>query len=186
MLATGPGNMPTANDPSQSSIAGKAGLGLVPGIDGPGGSFGLPEGLSIPVTAKHKAAAAAFIEWWERPENAIAIYKTQGSLPCGATALKQLADSGQLQGGDVVSAELPHVGPLFPAGAPIWYSQFSSDAQGLLNSAVKGDTSVADALNQLARRPPPAASSAPCRGTGAATAPPARPRSWAGCSWPRR
>ena len=77
---------------------------LVPGIDGPGGSFGLPEGLSIPVTAKHKAAAAAFIEWWERPENAIAIYKTQGSLPCGATALKQLADSGQLQGGDVVSA----------------------------------------------------------------------------------
>ena len=130
----------------------------MPGIDGPGGSFGLPEGLSIPVTAKHKAAAAAFIEWWERPENAIAIYKTQGSLPCGATALKQLADSGQLQGGDVVSAELPHVGPLFPGGAPIWYAQFSSDAQGLLNSAVKGDTSVADALNQLQRedrRPQP-------------------------------
>ena len=48
---------------------------------GPGGSFGLPEGLSIPVTAKHKAAAAAFIEWWEQPKNAIAIYKTQGSLP---------------------------------------------------------------------------------------------------------
>ena len=125
VLATGPGNMPIANDPKQSSIAGKAELGLVPGIEGPGGSFGLPEGLSIPVTAKHKAAAAAFIEWWERPENAIAIYKTQGSLPCGATALKQLADSGELQGGDVVSAELPHVGPLFPGGAPIWYSQFS-------------------------------------------------------------
>ena len=84
VLATGPGNMPTANDPSQSSIAGDAAMGLVPGVDGPGGSFGLPEGLSIPVTAKHKAAAAAFIEWWERPENAIEIYKTQGSLPCGA------------------------------------------------------------------------------------------------------
>jgi multiple sugar transport system substrate-binding protein len=41
------------------------------------------------------------------------------------------------------------VGPLFPAGAPIWYSQFSSDAQGLLNAAVKGDMSVADALKQL-------------------------------------
>jgi multiple sugar transport system substrate-binding protein len=149
VLATGPGNMPVANDPKQSSIAGKADLGLVPGIDGPGGSFGLPEGLSIPVTAKHKAAAAAFIEWWERPENAIAIYKTQGSLPCGAAALKQLSDSGQLQGGEVVTAELPHVGPLFPGGAPIWYSQFSSDAQGLLNAAVKGDKSVADALNEL-------------------------------------
>ena len=149
VLATGPGNMATANDKSQSNIAGDAALGLVPGVDGPGASFGLPEGLSIPVTAKHKAAAAAFIEWWERPENAIAIYKTQGSLPCGAAALKQLSDSGQLQGGEVVTAELPHVGPLFPGGAPIWYSQFSSDAQGLLNAAVKGDKSVADALNEL-------------------------------------
>jgi multiple sugar transport system substrate-binding protein len=152
VLATGPGNMPTANDPSQSSIAGDAALGLVPGVDGPGASFGLPEGLSIPVTAKHKAAAAAFIEWWEQPKNAIAIYKTQGSLPCGASALKQLAATGQLQGGDVVNQELPHVGPLFPSGAPIWYSQFSSDAQGLLNAAVKGQMSVHDALNQLAEK----------------------------------
>ena len=152
VLATGPGNMPTANDPKNSSIAGDAELGLVPGTTGPGASFGLPEGLSIPVTAKHKAAAAAFIEWWEQPKNAIAIYHTQGSLPCGADALKQLAASGQLQGGDVVNAELPHVAPLFPAGAPIWYEQFSSDAQGLLNAAVKGQMSVGDALNQLAEK----------------------------------
>ena len=152
LLATGPGNMPTANDPSQSSIAGDAQIALVPGINGPGGSFGLPEGLSIPVTAKHKAAAAAFIEWWEQPKNAIAIYNTQGSLPCGTSSLKQLADSGQLQGGDVIAAELPHVGPLFPGGAPIWYSQFSADAQGLLNAAVKGDISVSDALKQLSEK----------------------------------
>src|SRR5437763_791847 len=152
VLATGPGNMPTANDPKQSSIAGDAALGLVPGVSGPGASFGLPEGLSIPVTAKHKAAAAAFIEWWEQPKNAIAIYHTQGSLPCGSDALKQLAATGQLQGGDVVNAELPHVGPLFSAGAPIWYEQFSSDAQGLLNAAVKGQKSVGDALNQLAAK----------------------------------
>ena len=152
VLATGPGNMPGANDPSQSSIAGSAALGLVPGVSGPGSSFGLPEGLSIPVTAKHKEAAAAFIEWWEQPKNAIAIYHTQGSLPCGADALKQLSDSGQLQGGDVITAELPHVVPLFPSGAPIWYEQFSSDAQGLLNAAVKGQMSVGDALNQLASK----------------------------------
>jgi multiple sugar transport system substrate-binding protein len=152
VLATGPGNMPTANDPKTSSIAGDANIGLVPGVSGPGASFGLPEGLSIPVTAKHQAAAAAFIEWWVQPKNAIAIYHTQGSLPCGADALKQLADSGQLQGGDVINAELPHVAPLFPAGAPIWYEQFSSDAQGLLNAAVKGQMSVGDALNQLATK----------------------------------
>src|SRR5438477_11937120 len=152
VLATGPGNMPTANDPKQSSIAGDAAIGLVPGETGPGASFGLPEGLSIPVTAKHKAAAAAFIEWWEQPKNAIAIYHTQGSLPCGSDALQQLAASGQLQGGDVINAELPHVRPLFSAGAPIWYEQFSSDAQGLLNAAVKGQMSVGDALNQLAAK----------------------------------
>ena len=52
----------------------------------------------------------------------------------------------------MLNQELPHVGPLFPQGAPIWYSQFSSDAQGLLNAAVKGQMSVADALNQLAAK----------------------------------
>jgi multiple sugar transport system substrate-binding protein len=150
LFATGPGNLPTANDPSQSSIVGKAALGLVPGVTGPGASFGLPEGLSIPVTAKHKAAAAAFINWWEQPKNAIAIYKTQGSLPCGTSTIKQMVASGQLQGGDVLNEELTHVGPLFQAGAPIWYSQFSADAQGLANAAVKGQMSVQDALTQLA------------------------------------
>ena len=126
--------------------------GLVPGETGPGASFGLPEGLSIPVTAKHKAAAAAFINWWEQPKNAIAIYKTQGSLPCGTSTIKQMVATGQLQGGDVLNQELTHVGPLFQAGAPIWYSQFSADAQGLNNAAVKGQMSVQDALNQLAAK----------------------------------
>lgn len=152
VLATGPGNLATANDPSESSISGQAEAALVPGVDGPGASFGLPEGLSIPVTAKHKEAAAAFIEWWQRPEIAKQIYKVQGSLPCGASVIQDLADSGQLLGGNVLSEELTHVGPLFPQGAPIWYSNFSSDAQGLLNAAVKGDMTVDDALNQLAEK----------------------------------
>jgi multiple sugar transport system substrate-binding protein len=152
VLATGPGNMATANDPSQSSVAGSVALGLVPGETGPGGSFGLQEGLSIPTTAKHPEAAAAFINWWEQPKNAVAIYKAQGSLPCTSSALKQLADSGELQGGDVLNQELTHVGPLFPNGAPIWYSQFSSDAQGLLNAAFKGQMSASEALSQLAEK----------------------------------
>ena len=42
--------------------------------------------------------------------------------------------------------------PLFLQGAPVWYSQFSSDAQGLLNAAVKGQMSVSDALSQLASK----------------------------------
>jgi multiple sugar transport system substrate-binding protein len=42
--------------------------------------------------------------------------------------------------------------PLFPHGAPKWYGQFSSSAQGLLNAAVKGDLSVEAALTQLAAK----------------------------------
>ena len=86
VLATGPGNMATANDKSQSNIAGDAALALVPGVDGPGASFGLPEGLSIPVTAKHKAAAAAFIEWWRAArERDRDLQDQEGNLPCGAS-----------------------------------------------------------------------------------------------------
>jgi len=152
VLATGPGNLETANDKSQSSIAGQAVAALVPGANGPEASFGLPEGLSIPVTAKHKAAAAAFIEWWQKPANAIAIYKQEGNLPCGSSVIKQLSTSGQLAGGKVLGQELKLVKPLFPQGAPIWYSQFSADAQGLLNAAVKGQMSISGALSQLASK----------------------------------
>lgn len=152
VLATGPGNLETANDPSQSSIAGQAVAALVPGVTGPGASFGLPEGLSIPVTAHHKAAAAAFIEWWQKSANAVEIYKKEGNLPCGTSVIKQLAAGGTLSGGAVLARELKLVKPLFPQGAPLWYSQFSADAQGLLNSAVKGQTSISSALSQLASK----------------------------------
>ncbi|HET6172743.1 MAG TPA: extracellular solute-binding protein [Gaiellales bacterium] len=152
VLATGPGNLVTANDKSQSSIAGSAVGALIPGVTGPGASFGLPEGLSIPVTARHKAAAAAFIQWWQKSQNAIEIYKKEGNLPCGSSVIKKLAADGQLAGGTVLATELNLVKPLFPQGAPVWYSQFSADAQGLLNSAVKGQTSISDALSQLASK----------------------------------
>ena len=76
---------------------------LVPGVDGPGASFGLPEGLSIPVTAKHKAAAAAFIEWWERARE-----RDRDLQQAGQPALRRLGRSSSSptaassQGGDVL------------------------------------------------------------------------------------
>ena len=106
--------------------------------------------LTLGTTPSSFTFARIFIAWWEKPENATAIYTDQGSLPCGASTLAQLAASGQLQGGDVVGEELSHVGPLFPGGAPIWYSQFSSVAQGLINAAAKGDKPVDAALSELA------------------------------------
>jgi multiple sugar transport system substrate-binding protein len=149
-IAAAPGNLPEANDPKASSIAGDATAALVPGETGPGASFGLQEGFAIPTTAENKDGAKVFIDWMLKPENQVELYKGAGFLPCGKTALDQLAKSGDLEGGDVITEEFDHLQPLFPGGAPKWYSQFSSEAQGLLNAAWKGDVSVQDALDQLA------------------------------------
>ncbi len=150
LLASSPGSLATANDPKSSAIHGKARAGLMPGVSGPGHSFGLPEGLAVPVTAKHKDAALAFIQWWEDPAVSGSLYGSEGMLPCRSTVLAQLAKDGTLQDGERIRAQLAQVVPLFPQGAPVWYSTFSSDAQGLLNAAVKGNMSVGDALEQLA------------------------------------
>jgi multiple sugar transport system substrate-binding protein len=91
-----------------------------------------------------------FIDWMLKPENQVELYTGAGFLPCGKAALDDLAQSGDLQGGDVVTEEVNHLQPLFPGGAPKWYSQFSTEAQGLLNAAWKGDLPVQDALDQLA------------------------------------
>lgn len=149
-LASSPGNLPQANDPEQSSIAPNAKGGLVPGPDGPGGTFGLQEGLGIPATAEHKEAAAAFIEWWMRPEVQTQLYEKAGFLPCTKSALDELSASGTLQDGEVISEEFDHIQPLFPSGAPPWYSEFSSEAQGLLNAAFKGEIPAQEALDRLA------------------------------------
>ena len=149
-LAVSPGNLPQANDPEQSAIAPNAKGALVPGANGPGGTFGLQEGLGIPTTAKHKEAAAAFIEWWLRPDVQTQLYTTAGFLPCTQSGLDKLSESGKLQGGEVVREEFDHIKPLFPSGAPTWYSQFSSEAQGLLNAAFKGEISAQEALDRLA------------------------------------
>jgi multiple sugar transport system substrate-binding protein len=151
LYAAGPGNIPTANDPSQSKIAGHATGALVPGMNGPGSSFGLPEGLAIPVTAKHKAAALAFIKWWMEPKTQTEMYtnKTTGFLPCRVSVIKTLAKEGKLQGGPAIEQELSHIVPLFPQGAPVWYSKFDTKAQQLINAAVKGEMSPSSALQQL-------------------------------------
>lgn len=149
LLASGPGNLPLANDPSQSKIAPNAKAALMPGISGPGGSFGLPEGLAIPVTSQHKNAALAFIKWWLEPKIQVQLYKSAGFLPCRLTVLNSLARQGLLQGSPAALQELSHVEPLFPAGTPLWYSKFDTEAQQLINAANRGTMSVSQAIQKL-------------------------------------
>ena len=70
----------------------------MPGETGPGASFGLQEGFGIPVTAEHKDAAKVFVDWMLEPEHQVELYKGAGFLPCGKTALDQLAKSGNGDG----------------------------------------------------------------------------------------
>jgi multiple sugar transport system substrate-binding protein len=48
--------------------------------------------------------------------------------------------------------ELKHIVPLFPQGAPAWYTQFSTEAASQINAAAKGNVTVADALTRLAAK----------------------------------
>lgn len=149
-IVGGPDEMVTANDPSQSQIVGQGSFMLVPGVSGPGPTFGLPEGLGIMSTSTHQDAALAFLKWWEDPKTVLALQKSVGLLPCSTSAVGTLVSSGKLVGGDMINQELQNVAPLFPQGAPPWYSDFSTKAASLINAAARGDLSVQDALNQLA------------------------------------
>jgi multiple sugar transport system substrate-binding protein len=151
LYASGPGQLSTANDPTQSKIAGSVRAGLVPGVNGPGNSFALPEGLGIPVTAQHKDAALAFIKWWLEPKTQMEMYTTGsvGLLPCRLSAIRALVRAGNLQSGAVLEAQLSHIVSLFPQGAPVWYSKFDTRAQQLINAAAKGEMSPSQALQQL-------------------------------------
>ncbi len=149
-LSGGPDEMVVASKPNQSKIVGDASFMLVPGLSGAGATFGLPEGLGIMTTSEHPDASIAFLEWWEQEDTQLALQKSVGLLPCSTSAVQSLVDAGKLVGGDAINQELQHVAPLFPQGAPPWYTDFSTKAAGLINAAASGDLTVKDALDQLA------------------------------------
>ena len=149
-IVGGPDEMVTANDPSQSKIVGDGSFLLVPGVSGPGATFGLPEGLGIMSTSTHQAAALAFLKWWEQPATVLALQKSIGLLPCSTSAVQSLVSSGKLVGGDTINQELQHVAPLFPQGAPPWYGDFSTKAGSIINAVARGDLSVQEGVNQIA------------------------------------
>ncbi len=149
-LSGGPDEIVVANQPNQSKIVGDGAFMLLPGVTGPGATFGLPEGLGVMTTSEHPDASIAFLQWWEQEDTQLALQKSLGLLPCSTTAVQSLVDAGKLVGGDAINQELQQVAPLFPQGAPPWYTDFSTKAAGLINAAASGDITVQDALTQLA------------------------------------
>ena len=144
LLATGPGNMPTANDPSQSSIAGEAdarpGARHRPARAARSACPRASRSRSPPSTRRPPRRSSS---GGSSPRTRSPSTRRRAACPAARPRSSSWPTAASCRAATSLNQELPHVGPLFPAGAPIWYSQFSSDAQGLLNAAVKGEMSVA-------------------------------------------
>jgi multiple sugar transport system substrate-binding protein len=150
ILSDGPGPLPTYNDPKQSKVAGNAAGSVVPNVTGKTRTYGLPEGLGIPMAGTEKKAAKVFVSWMMEPEHQTAIYLEKGTLPTQMASLEELNKEGKLQSGDALLAQLKGVGPLFADGTPSWYPEFSTATASSINELAKGQISVADTAKAIA------------------------------------
>jgi multiple sugar transport system substrate-binding protein len=148
-----PGIVATSNDPTQSKVGGEVALGLMPGHGNVRtATFGLPEGVGIPLPSKKKAAAWKFIEFFTSAETQMDLWKVDQVLPTRVSVLQQLVNAGSLQGGDAVVEQAKAIAPLFPAGTPSWYPQFSVTLQNLVFQVATAAVTPEDATRQIAKR----------------------------------
>jgi ABC-type glycerol-3-phosphate transport system substrate-binding protein len=154
------GNVGSLYDvPSSSKVVHQVDYLSTPGVTGPGPNMSNPDGIGIPRTAKYPAAAAKFIEWFTSAANQADFAGINGpdkalksyNFPSRLTAVDQLATKGKLIKGSALSAMLKSSArPVFPAGAPAWYPQFSNAVYTNLHSAATGSLSVDAAIKAIA------------------------------------
>jgi len=153
------GNVGSLYDvPSSSSVVHDIVYVPTPGATGPAANLGNPDGIGIPKTAKYPAAAAKFIEWITSAKNQAAWAGANGPskvmqgypTPSRLSAMKELTASGKLAQGEQLTTMLQGAKPVFPAGAPTWYPQFSRAVSTNLHSAAVGTISVAGAIKAIA------------------------------------
>ena len=143
------GNLGTIyNVPSQSTVVGQVSYIPTPGIERrPVRTSATPTASAFRPTAKHLAAAVAFIKWMEQPANQAAFAGANGPQVhhqpsrCRPTAagLSALVASHKVPG----AATLPICWRITrarssPAGAPPWYAQFSNAVYTNIHSAAAG------------------------------------------------
>jgi multiple sugar transport system substrate-binding protein len=154
------GNVGSLYDvPSSSKVVHQVDYLPTPGVTGPGPNMSNPDGIGIPRTAKYPAAAAKFIEWFTSAANQADFAGLNGpdkalksyNFPSRLTAVDQLATKGKLIKGSELGAMLKSSArPVFPAGAPAWYPQFSNAVYTNLHSAATGSLSVDAAIKAIA------------------------------------
>ncbi|GAB2857638.1 hypothetical protein GCM10027176_70120 [Actinoallomurus bryophytorum] len=154
------GNIGSLYDvPAASKVVHQVDYLATPGVTGPGPNMSNPDGIGIPRTAKYPAAAAKFIQWFTSAANQADFAGLNGpdkalksyNFPSRLTAVDQLATKGKLVKGSALSAMLKSSArPVFPAGAPSWYPQFSNSVYTNLHSAATGSLSVDAAIKAIA------------------------------------
>jgi multiple sugar transport system substrate-binding protein len=153
------GNVGSIYDvPSSSSVVGDVAYIPTPGVTGTAANLGNPDGIGIPKTAKYPAAAAKFIAWVTSAQNQAAWAGADGpskvisqySTPSRLSAMKALTASGKLAQGSELTTLLQTAKPVFPAGPPTWYPQFSRAVNTNLHAAAVGSMSVAQAIAAIA------------------------------------
>jgi multiple sugar transport system substrate-binding protein len=154
------GNVGSLYDvPGSSTVADQVVYLATPGATGPGPNLSNPDGIGIPQTAKYPAAAAKFIQWFTSAANQADFAGLNGpakalssyNMPSRLTAVNQLTARGNLISGSQLATFLKSSArPVFPAGAPSWYPQFSNAVYTNLHAAATGSVSVAGAVKAIA------------------------------------
>lgn len=149
-LAGWAGNVQDYKNPEKSKIAGGVEIIKVPGIDGKSRTYGLQEAIGIPAASKNKEAAAEFIRWLNTPQNVKRMFLDIGIFPNHQSTISELVKEGKLPGGETVLEVMPTIEPLFPQGAPEWYSSFETDVATTMNQIAKNTMSVDEGLKHIA------------------------------------
>jgi multiple sugar transport system substrate-binding protein len=144
--------------PSSSSVVGDVDYIPTPGLTGTTNNLGNPDGIGIPKTAKYPAAAAKFIEWVTSATNQAAWAGADGPSkvipeyegPSRVSAMKALTAAGGLVQGAELTTLLEGAKPVFAAGPPTWYPQFSSAVNTNLHAAAVGTMTVGQAISAIA------------------------------------
>jgi multiple sugar transport system substrate-binding protein len=154
------GNVGSLYDvPASSTVVNQVQYIPTPSADGSAPNLSNPDGIGIPVQAKHPAAAAEFIKWITSTQNQADFAGASGPskvmngypVPSRLSAMAILTTKGKLIGGAQMSDMLKNNSrPVFPQGAPPWYPQFSQSVSTNLHAAAVGQMSVDAAIKAIA------------------------------------
>ena len=154
------GDIGTVYDvPSSSKVVHQIEYIPTPGTNGPAPNLANPDGIGIPVMAKHVTAAVQFIKWYDESSNQAAFAGANGAaasvsgfpLPANNSGLALLVSSGKVPGAaELAILTKDHSRAIFPAGAPPWYPAVSNAVYTNLHSAAAGQESVASAISNIA------------------------------------